>query len=274
MAIRSGQELHKKDKELIAPKALVHSRTIVEKQDYVTTGISTYVEGELLGIDLNEYKRFELGDSVQLTFYSPMGIHRLQSTIIGKDEGSIAVIFPPRAFQFVEKRESPRVEVAATGILRLPREGQKVKAAPKITDLIAPANAGLVSDDLLAELDELFHDAGVELDEWEGTSIRIRNISNSGIGFLIEQPAVPLMTGENVEVELRIDGQRVIRCALSIVRSQTTPEGKYYGARFEGMEEKEQRALRAYILREQVSMFYTNRRLQLKKNNKTSRSDS
>lgn len=273
MAIRSGQELHKKDKVMIAPKALVHSRTIVEKQDYVTTGISTYVEGELLGIDLNEYKRFELGDSVQLTFYSPAGIHRLQSTIIAKDEGSIAVIFPPRAFQFVEKRESPRVAVTAVGKLLLPQEGE-VKTAPKAADLIAPANEGLMSAELLAELDELFQEVGIEQDESEGTPIRICNISNSGVGFLIEQPSAPLMTGENVEAELRIDGQRLIRCTLSIVRSETTPEGKYYGARFEGIAEKEQRALRAYILREQVSMFYTNRRKLLKASNKGSRSDS
>lgn len=257
---------------MIAPKALVHSRTIVEKQDYVTTGISTYVEGDLLGIDLNEYKRFELGDSVQLTFYSPVGIHRLQSTIIGKDEGSIAVIFPPRAFQFVEKRESPRVEVTAVGKLRYLNE-ESPRPERKLEQLIAPSNAGLMSDELLAELDELLQAAGVEHDEWDGTPIRISNISNSGLGFLIEQPAVPMMAGEEVEVELRIDGQRVIRCTLSIVRSEATPDGRYYGARFEGLGEKEQRALRAYILREQVGVFYANRRKQLK-STKGSRSDN
>lgn len=257
---------------MIAPKALIHSRTIVEKQDYVTTGISTYVEGDLLGIDLNEYKRFELGDSVQLTFYSPVGIHRLQSTIIGKDEGSIAVIFPPRAFQFVEKRESPRVEVTAVGKLRYPDE-ESPRTEPKLEQLIAPSNAGLMSDELLAELDELLQAAGVEQDEWEGLPIRVCNISNSGIGFLVEQPAVPMMTGEHVEAELRIDGQRVIRCKLAIIRSEKAPEGRYYGARFEGMAELEQRALRAYILREQVGVFYTNRRKQLGRNNKANRSD-
>ncbi|MBD3922559.1 PilZ domain-containing protein [Paenibacillus sp. PR3] len=272
MSIRSGQELRKKDKEMIAPKALVHSRTIVEKQDYVTTGISTYVEGELLGIDLNEYKRFELGDSVQLTIYSPVGIHRLQSTIIGKDEGSIAVIFPPRAFQFVEKRESPRVEVTAVGKLRIPDE-ESPRTERKLEQLIAPSNAGLMSDELLAELDELLHAAGVEHDDWEGTPIRVCNVSNSGIGFLVEQPTVPLMTGESVEAELRIEGQRVIRCMLSIVRSENTSEGRYYGARFEEMAELEKRALRAYILREQVGVFYKNRRKQLSRN-KANRSDN
>jgi PilZ domain. len=273
MSIRSGQELHKKDKEMIAPKALVHSRTIVEKQDYVTTGISTYVEGELLGIDLNEYKRFELGDSVQLTFYSPVGIHRLQSTIIGKDEGSIAVIFPPRAFQFVEKRESPRVQVEAVGKFRhLDKEAPRTEQ--KLEQLIAPSNAGLMSDELFAELDELFQEAGVKHDDWAGTPIRICNISSSGLGFLVEQPAMPLKTGERVEAELRIDGQRDIRCMLSIVRSENTPEGRYYGARLEDMAESEQRALRAYILREQVGMFYTNRRKQLNRTSNANRSDN
>jgi hypothetical protein len=158
-------------------------------------------------------------------------------------------------------------------MLRLPQDEQ-VKTAPKVEDLVAPANAGLVSAELLAELNELFQEVGVEKDEWEGTRIQICNISNSGIGFLIQQPAVPIVVGESVEAELRIEGQRSLCCKLSIIRSETTPEGKYYGARFESMAEKEQRALRAYILREQVRRFYANRRKQMRSSEKGGRSDN
>jgi|GEM_PF-264339 len=268
MSIKGGNEILRREKELIAPKVLVHSRTVVEKQDYVTTGISTYVEGELLGIDLNEYKRFELGDSVQLTFYSPVGIHRLQSTIIGKGEGSIAVIFPPKAFQFVEKRESPRVQVEAAGKLRMgleefsPRDQLKLQWSQELS-------VDNLNEELLARLEQLMEPASSEEREpgkeaimEEGVvPISIRNISTSGIGFVIDRTSifVPLSTGDSAAAELRIEGQLPLACKLVIVRSEDRPEGRYYGARFEEIHEEQLRTLRAFILREQVNMFYRNR---------------
>ncbi|WP_127533549.1 PilZ domain-containing protein [Paenibacillus kobensis] len=268
MSIKGGNEVLRKEKELIAPKALVHSRTIVEKQDYVTTGISTYVEGELLGIDLNEYKRFELGDSVQLTFYSPVGIHRLQSTIIGKDEGSIAVIFPPKAFQFVEKRESPRVQVEAYGRLRVgmadltPIDQMKLQWSQELS--VEDLDEGLLARleqliDSPASSESLVSDKEEEIEEGV-IPISIRNISTSGIGFVVERSTfVPLAAGDSVAAELRIEGQLPLPCKLVIVRSEDRPEGRYYGARIEEIRHEQQRTLRAYILREQVNMFYRNR---------------
>ncbi|GFN33062.1 PilZ domain-containing protein [Paenibacillus xylaniclasticus] len=262
MSIKGGNEVLRRERELISPKALVHSRTVVEKQGYVTTGISTYVEGELLGIDLDEYKRFELGDSVQLTFYSPVGIHQLQSTIIGKDEGSIAVIFPPKAFQFTEKRESPRVQVEAEGRIRL-----------GMTDLTSLEQMKLqwsqelsvddLDETLLTRLEQLADtEADAEEDEEEQgvVPIVVRNISTSGIGFTIEKSSyAPLDKGDAVAAELRIDGQLPLLVKLVIVRSEVRSDGRYYGARIEEIREEKQRTLRAYILREQVNMYYRNR---------------
>lgn len=275
MSIKGGSEMHKKEKEMIAPKALVHSRTVVEKQDYVTTGISTYVEGDLLGIDLNEYKRFDLGDSVQLTFYSPVGIHRLQSTIIGKDEGSIAVIFPPRAFQFVEKRESPRLEVTAEGSLRIEQKQEQKSSSGLSKAEPGEATDSALDDQLLAHLEALLSDGEVpeERDSSSDVPIRIQNISMSGLGFLIEHPTMRLFAGDNVKADLQIEGQRKLSCSLHVVRAVDESEGRYYGAKIEGMDEVQQRTLRAFILREQVSIFYRNRSNQLKRANK-SRSDN
>ncbi|MWC30069.1 PilZ domain-containing protein [Paenibacillus sp. MMS18-CY102] len=250
-------------KEMISPKALVHSRTVVEKHDYVTTGISIYVEGDLLGIELNEYKRFELGDSVQMTFYSPAGIHRLQSTIIGKDEGSIAVIFPPRAFQFVEKRESPRVDVTATGNLRLQQEGAEqitlAEERPQWNHAMSPDE--LDDDELLAHLHELNGEHDKRSDKLQ---IALRNISLSGVGFVLEQSSERLSVGDTLEAELQVGLDGAINCDLIIVRRELQEDGFYYGARLDSVGEKQRRALRAFILREQVGLFYHNRNKQNK----------
>ncbi|EFM10512.1 type IV pilus assembly PilZ [Paenibacillus curdlanolyticus YK9] len=260
-------------KEMISPKALVHSRTVVEKHDYVTTGISIFVEGDLLGIELNEYKRFELGDAVQMTFYSPVGIHRLQSTVIGKDEGSIAVIFPPRAFQFVEKRESPRVEVTATGNLRLQQEEEEEflllqaqqQAHPEWNHIKSPDE--LDDEELLAHLHELNEQHDERTDKLQ---ISLRNISLSGVGFVLEQSSMRLSVGDTVEAELQVGLDGAIRCDLIIVRRELQPDGFYYGARIDGVGEKQHRALRAFILREQVGLFYHNRNKQMKNKSRSS----
>ncbi|MNF94076.1 PilZ domain protein [compost metagenome] len=203
-----------------------------------------------------------------MTFYSPVGIHRLQSTIIGKDEGSIAVIFPPKAFQFVEKRESPRVQVEANGRLRVetadmaPLDQMKLQWSQELS-------VNDLDEGLLARLEQLISspsssEAGVtdsvEIVEEGVIPISIRNISTSGIGFVIDKSSlVSLTAGDSVVAELRIEGQLPLPCKLVIVRWEDRPEGRYYGARIEEIREEQRRTLRAYILREQVNMFYRNR---------------
>lgn len=105
---------------------LLHSRTAVETDHFVSTGVLSYAEGDVLEIELPEYKRFNLGDSAKITVYSPGGIYTFQSKVVAKGEGALIFINPPHnRNRFVDKREHPRVEVNETGVLRMPANGAK-----------------------------------------------------------------------------------------------------------------------------------------------------
>ncbi|UVI31652.1 PilZ domain-containing protein [Paenibacillus spongiae] len=213
------------EKTSFPAKALLHSRTVVEKDGYVSTGILTHVEGDMLEVEMTEYKSFELGNPVHLTVYSAAGIQRVQSTIIGKAEGSLAVLLPPRAFNGLEeKRESVRVDVLLGGSLRhvLKREIGEGEGAETI-----------------------------EVEEW--IDLTIRNISLAGLGF--EVVSGPHLFPED-KVEFRIKSGFEFRCTLAIVRSKPGGDHTFYGARYEGLDEQRQRALRAFLLREQIASYY------------------
>ena len=66
---------------------LVHCRTVVEKKDYVSTGILTYAEGDMVEVEIGDYQLFDLGTIVKLTIYTPAGIFMFNTTVIAKDEG-------------------------------------------------------------------------------------------------------------------------------------------------------------------------------------------
>ncbi|OXM86427.1 PilZ domain-containing protein [Paenibacillus rigui] len=98
---------------------LLNSRTAVETEFFVSTGVLSYAEGDLLEIEIPEYARFQLGDSAKITVYSPGGIYTFLSRVVAKGEGALVFINPPaNRNRFVEKREHPRVEVNEAGTLR------------------------------------------------------------------------------------------------------------------------------------------------------------
>ncbi|MCQ6558822.1 PilZ domain-containing protein [Paenibacillus mendelii] len=206
-------------------KALLHSRTVVEKDGYVSTGVLTHIEGDMLEVEMTEFKNFELGNPVHLTVYSPVGIHRVQSTIIGKAEGSLAVLFPPRAFSGLEeKRESTRVEMLINGSFRnvLRRQIQTSEGSEIL-----------------------------EVEEW--IEFTVRNASLAGLGFeVISGPQ--LHPADKVEAIVKTGFD--LHCTLEIVHSKSGGDHTFYGARFEELGEQERRALRAFLLREQIAVYY------------------
>lgn len=116
--------------DLLPLNVLLHCRTVVESQNFVTTGLMTHVEGELFEVELSEFESFELGEKVKLTIYTPAGIQTFPSTIFAKYEGAIALIQPPEVHKkFEEKREHPRVEVSGSVQLVdvLDKEGKPVE---------------------------------------------------------------------------------------------------------------------------------------------------
>ncbi|MBW7456948.1 PilZ domain-containing protein [Paenibacillus sepulcri] len=220
-----SKELYTKAKQTYSDKVLIHSRTVVEKEGYVSTGILSHIEGEMMEIEMTEYKSFDLGNPVEMTIYSPVGIQRLQSTVIGKAEGSIAVIFPVRALSGLEeKRESPRVQIDHKGTMK--------KTIIETRELsTGPENFEFIEDMELA----------------------IRNISLSGLGFIVAE-GPRLKTNERLEAVLSLGFE--LPCWLEIIRYDSDGAQSFYGARFCDLDGLQQRALRAFILREQVAAYY------------------
>jgi len=214
-----------KDKQTFSDKVLIHSRTVVEKEGYVSTGILSHIEGDMMEIEMSEYKSFDLGNPIELTIYSPVGTRRLQSTVIGKAEGSIAAIFPARTLSGLEeKREAPRVRIDQKGTLyKVFSETRELSTGPETFELV------------------------------ENIQLTIRNISFSGIGF-VTTAGPRLETHERLEATLSLGFE--LQCRLEIIRQDSDGGQSFYGARFCELDEVQQRSLRAFILREQVASYY------------------
>lgn len=207
---------------------LLHSRTVVEKKDFVSTGILSYAEGDILEIEMSEYKAFELGDSVKLTVYSPGGIYGFLSTVVAKDHGALIIINPPQnQKRFAEKREHPRVDVKQKGTLLSFTRGAQGGAAASSG---SPANVGLT----------------------------VQNISISGLGFVVDDN-VGLEQNMMLEAELDLGFPMPIKA--EIVRLETTENGHYYGARYVDMAADKANSLRAFVLKKQVEVHFSKKRV-------------
>ncbi|WP_409343705.1 flagellar brake protein [Paenibacillus sp. MBLB4367] len=191
---------------------------MVEKQDYVSTGVLAVVEGDMVEIEIGDYKQFELGDAVKLTIYSPEGIFMFQSTIIAKDNGSLIVINPPEnQRKFSEKREHFRVDVKMKGSI-LSIESANDSRSPEATDAIP---------------------------------LTVVNISVSGIGFTVGSEC---RLTERTIVRLELEMGTIVSCTAEIVRRETSELGCYYGAQFVDFPQERLNALRAFILKTQVEL--------------------
>lgn len=106
------------------PDVLLYCRTVVETGDYVTTGVTTYAEGDLIEVELPEYERFSLKEAVKISVYSPVGLLVFRSTVIAVGEGSIVVLGSPQlASRFGEVRQHPRVHIAVPGFVHAAGSG-------------------------------------------------------------------------------------------------------------------------------------------------------
>lgn len=227
-----SHDVYNSDKARFSLKSLLHSRTVVEKEGYVSTGILAHAEGDMLEIELSEFRNFELGDAVNLTVYSPVGIHRLRSSVIAKANGALAVLFPERSFAGLEeRRESPRVDVVVEGTLKH-KQSETVMVRGEAHTV---------------EIEEEFE-------------LATRNISDSGVGFrLLFGPK--LQIGEIFDVTLALESR--LACKLEIIRKEENNQREGYGARFVDMDEQQRRAIRAFLIREQVGAYF---RLKQQKN--------
>jgi hypothetical protein len=197
---------------------LVHSRTVMEKKDYVSAGILTYAEGDMVEVEIGDYRVFELGDLVKMTIYTPAGIFMFNTTVIAKDHGTLIVINPPEnRRKFSEKRQHTRIDVDRSGFMK----GIRTINSPQIQALPQPLQ------------------------------VSINNISLNGIGFTIESN-FKLNEGELVHIVVDFGVQ--LSCNALIMRAESPEHGAYYGAELLDIPSEQVMALRAFILKAQVEM--------------------
>jgi len=201
--------------ELLPLNTLLNCRTVVESQNFVSTGLLSHAEGELFEIEIREFDAFELGEKVKVTVYSPAGIQTFSSMVFAKYEGVISVIQPPQLQKrFVEKRAHPRVDV---------------KGSLTISRIVTPqGEIKMLEEPLVASL---------------------RNISVSGVGF--EAEYVPELE-RSARVDAVADVGFTFDCELVIARREKQSEKWMYGATLHVVEPEMMRPLRALILRLQV----------------------
>jgi hypothetical protein len=203
------------DKQLLSIGVLLHCRTVVEKSNFVSTGVMTHVEGELFEVELPEYNLFELGEAVKLTVYSPVGIQSIPSIVFAKYEGAIALIQPPKINKkFDEKREHPRVKV----------DGQ-------------------------VQILQILSDKGESSTLKEPIMAAISNISLTGIAF--EAPDLPEFRKE-ARLKGYVEVGFGFECEIDINRSDREEDKYVFGGRMNILQPEMLRPLRALILKSQV----------------------
>ncbi|MFC4601911.1 PilZ domain-containing protein [Cohnella hongkongensis] len=228
MAYTGDNRVALSDKDLLPLNVLLHCRTVVEGKNFVTTGVMTYVEGELFEVEIPEFEQFDLGETVKLTVYSPAGIQSMSSIVFAKYEGAIALLQPPELQKrFKERREHPRVEIDGS-----------VKRVRVLSD------------------------SGEGADVPDAESLKIHDISISGISFSgSDAPHFASKSRLRATIEIGI----TFDCELEIVRRERLEESILCGARMHVVEPEMLRPLRALILRQQVQKNANTRRSAVKK---------
>jgi c-di-GMP-binding flagellar brake protein YcgR len=203
---------------------LINCETVVEKEGFVSTGVLTYVFGDIIEIEIPQYDVFKLGDKAKITVYSKSGLFVFETTVVAKEYGSLIVINPPEnRKRFSEKREFPRIPVKSKGVLRAlsdPKRNQKQSFAEPI-------------------------------------DFALENISMNGLGF-----SLALDVGINSEshLEVELDLGFPLSVVTQIVRKEKLDSGTYYGAEYIEVPREKTNALRAFILKNQVEMYFVKKR--------------
>jgi c-di-GMP-binding flagellar brake protein YcgR len=207
-----------------AARILLGSLTVVEKSNYVSTGKLSYAEGDLIAVELSDYKAFVLGDKVKVIIYSPGGVYVFESILVALDHGSLMILNPPNMqHKFVEKRTSPRIETKEEGIIH------SVFDVTSLTDntLSVPIQ------------------------------FTVTNISMGGVGFnLYAEFNINKLSYIGIELELGFSFSTIVE----VLHKETTEFGHYYGARFVELTQEHTSALRAYLLRMQIESHMEHRR--------------
>ncbi|ANE45139.1 hypothetical protein SY83_00925 [Paenibacillus swuensis] len=205
----------------IAASVLLQCKTVVEKEDFVSTGILTYAEGDVIEVEIAEYKLFDLGKPVKLTVYSKAGIYVFHTMVVAKDRGAIMVLNPPdNRKKFKEQRETTRVQVDCKGIL-------------------------------------LRDHASKDNPDNEPIALSLKNISLSGMGLAV-YAYEPIPVGSQMSV--RVDIGFPLTCRVEIIRCEFIGQGHYYGVRMLSLTSEQTSAIRAFIVKTQTVTYFSKKK--------------
>ncbi|MGZ9587300.1 PilZ domain-containing protein [Paenibacillus marinisediminis] len=199
-------------------RVLLHSRTVLEGEECIATGVISFIEGELMDVQLPEYDQFQLGERVKVTVYSPVGIHTFTTVIIARHQGSLLFIYPPnQQSRFSERREHPRIEVRKHGFITA-----------------------------------LYGQDGSIIQLSSPMPMHLHDISLNGVGFTLLSDQ-PLEQSSRVLAELHIGF--TLTCELRIIRSALRDGKSFCGAAMGSLDDEGSRGLQAFILREQIEAY-------------------
>lgn len=203
---------------------LINCETVVEKVDFVSTGVLTYVLGDIIEIEIPQFDVFKLGEKVKITVYSKSGLFVFDTSVIAKEKGSLIVINPPEnRKRFTEKRQFPRISVTNKGVLRAlhdPKQNQKQNFDEPI-------------------------------------DFALDNISMNGLGFSL---SLDLGIHSESHLEVELDLGFPLSVVTQVVRKEKNASGTYYGAAYIEMPKEKTNALRAFILKKQVELYFVKKR--------------
>lgn len=210
-------------------RVLLHSRTVLEGEDCVATGVISYIEGDLLDVELPEFERFQLSERVKVTVYSPVGIHTFMTVILARHKGAVLLVYPPnQLYKFSERREYPRILIRRNGFV----------------------NSFVEQDGSTQELRSPI-------------PMHLHDISLNGVGFELISD-ISLFESNIVRAEL--DLGFTLPCEIQVKRSLMKDGKPFFGASISGLNEVSIRGLRAFILKEQITA-YTKSRNQILRSN-------
>jgi len=215
-------------------EVLIDCKAVLEKKDFVTTGVLTYALGDIIEVELPQFDVFQLGDKVKITVYSKSGLFVFETTVVAKELGSVIVINPPEnRRRFTEKREFPRVNIEQEGLLHSLHDTQKKNK-------------------------HLFENPVV---------ISIKNISMNGVGFSIyDNSIVEKIVEKHLHLQVELDLGFSLPCVTEIVRKETRESGIYYGAKYIEVPDTKLNALRAFILKNQIETYFVDKKEEQLKN--------
>lgn len=204
-------------------KEMVGKSVVIENSSFVSAGKISFLDGDILEIEINSWKNFSLGEWVKAVIYAKGGLVTFETSVVGKSHGVLIVLVPPDwQPALLQRRQHVRVPWGAQGELLQIVE----KRGVHMLDIPEP--------------------------------IVVENISLGGIGFRCEQRM--LTAGTIATVRLPIEQFPPV--PVMVLHGRGENNGHFHGGRFLELPQKQIQTLRAFLLNRQIWMRLQDRRLE------------